>query len=326
MLSDLNQLKSILSLRGKECQLVVAIRGGDDYLIQELKHKNIQILWNQERFFLLEKTHEPLQWVQWYCHDFEFLTIESIKDAVTKLKNLSLLWSYYSFDFHRRHTLIHDSFKYQGAEKRIQFPVDYEKFKQNREGGFWTLLESNLLLVAKKSSSWKYLGEYEFQENKEEPPSRAYLKLWEIFMKLPSWPSKTETVMDLGACPGGWTWVLKSHAKEVYSVDKAPLASTLMNDKKIIYLKESIFALDPKSWLHIDWLFCDVICYPEKILQLIKKWLNAGFKGNFVFTIKFQGETNFSVIEELKSISGSKLEHLYHNKHELTWIYLQTNS
>ena len=296
MLSGLKDLKSILMHRPNECQLIVAIRGGEEYLKQELEYKKISVLWTKDRFFCLDKTSEPLLWIQWNCSEWELLEINSINDCVTKLKNYSLLWSYYSFDFHRRHSSIQQSFLYQGSDKRIQFPSDYSKFHQNRKGGFWTLLEHNLLLLAKKTSSWRYLGSMEFVENKEEPPSRAYLKLWEIFMRLSFWPKENEVVMDLGACPGGWTWVLRSFARKVISVDKAPLVEYLMRDDKVTYLQESIFALNPADWNHVDWIFCDVICYPEKILQLITKWLDAGFKGISFLLLSFKLQQIFPLL------------------------------
>ena len=54
----------------------------------------------------------------------------------------------------------------------------------------------------------RFGGEYEFQEDKTSPPSRAYLKLWELFTRLGHWPRSGERVLDLGASPGGWTFVL----------------------------------------------------------------------------------------------------------------------
>ncbi len=323
MKSDLNSLQSILKGKEQQYQLVIAIRGGEEYLISELNHKNLKVHWKNDRFYLIDLTAQPLLWVQWSSSDFEMVEVSSINAIIQKLKSYALFWSNYTFDFHRRQALVLEAFTHQGVVKRLNFPEDYAKFQQQKNGGFWTLLEANLLLVAKKCSSWKYLGEMEFVENKVEPPSRAYLKLWEIFMYLPHWPLSHQSVMDLGACPGGWTWVLKNFVREVVSVDKAVLVPQLMKDTKVKFVQESIFALDPKAWSHIDWLFCDVICYPEKIVQLIQKWLQAGHKGNFVFTIKFQGKTDFSAIDSLLAIQESKLIHLYHNKHELTWLYLQ---
>ena len=37
-------------------------------------------------------------------------------------------------------------------------------------------------------------------------------------------------------------------------------------------------------------------------------------------TLKFQGETDFETAARFAAIPGSRLVHLHHNKHELTWI------
>ena len=46
----------------------------------------------------------------------------------------------------------------------------------------------------------------------------------------------------------------------------------------------------------------------------------AGTCRRFVCTLKFQGETDYATAARFAAIPGSVLRHLYHNKHELTWI------
>jgi 23S rRNA (cytidine2498-2'-O)-methyltransferase len=120
--------------------------------------------------------------------------------------------------------------------------------------------------------------------------------------------------LDLGSSPGGWTWVLDQLGCEVTSVDKAPLAQAMKRSKRVKYVEESAFALEPFA---VDWLFSDIICYPERLLELVKRW--QGFARNFVCTIKFQGPTNHDIVREFMAFPGARVEHLFHNKHELTW-------
>ncbi|HWU42920.1 MAG TPA: hypothetical protein VN132_05760, partial [Bdellovibrio sp.] len=71
----------------------------------------------------------------------------------------------------------------------------------------------------------------------------------------------------------------------------------------------------------IDWFFSDIICYPEKLLELVKNWQSSGLCSNFVCTIKFQGKTDFETLEAFQSLENAHVQHLYHNKHEVTlWI------
>ncbi len=326
MSDNLNLLIDILKSNQQDYQLVFAIRDSDEYLVDEIRHKKLKIHWQSERFYLVTKTEDPLLWVQWSCSDFEIVVADSINQLSNALKKYPNYWSNFSFNFHRRQALVAENLKRIASNLRLNFPLDHAKFHQDKTGAFWTLVEQNQLLIAKQASSWRYLGEMEFNEDKEQPPSRAYLKLWEALIYLPTWPILTDTVLDLGSSPGGWSWVLSHLSQNVVSIDKAPLAPQIAKSPHIKFVQDSIFAMDPKKWLHAHWVFCDVICYPEKILELIRHWLACGYAGNMVFTIKFQGDTDFNVIEELKKIPNSTLRHLYHNKHELTWCCLQNFS
>jgi 23S rRNA (cytidine2498-2'-O)-methyltransferase len=59
------------------------------------------------------------------------------------------------------------------------------------------------------------------------------------------------------------------------------------------------------------------------LLSLVQKWLRLGQVRRLVCSVKFQGATDFEVMREFSAIPGSRLLHLHHNKHELTWICLQ---
>jgi 23S rRNA (cytidine2498-2'-O)-methyltransferase len=52
----------------------------------------------------------------------------------------------------------------------------------------------------------------------------------------------------------------------------------------------------------------------------VKAWLDSGSCRSFVCTLKFQGSSHYEVIREFASVPGSRLLHLSHNKHELTWM------
>ncbi|RYI82247.1 MAG: hypothetical protein EON47_23465, partial [Acetobacteraceae bacterium] len=85
---------------------------------------------------------------------------------------------------------------------------------------------------------------------------------------------------------------------------------------------ESAFGLDPKQMPAMDWLFSDVICYPARLLALVRRWLEAGRARNFCCTIKFQGETDHAAAAEFAAIPGAMVFHGAHNKHELMFVLL----
>jgi 23S rRNA (cytidine2498-2'-O)-methyltransferase len=188
--------------------------------------------------------------------------------------------------------------------------------------GSWTLIDANRLLAAPDCTHPFPNGEVRFVEDRAGPPSRAYLKLWEALTLIGRRPCPGEVCLDLGSSPGGWNWALAQIGARVISVDKAPLAPEVARLPGIEHRSESAFALDPRAVGPVDWLFSDVVCYPARLLSLVERWLAAGTCRHFVCTIKFQGETDHATASRFAAIPGSQLRHLFHNKHELTWIKL----
>jgi 23S rRNA (cytidine2498-2'-O)-methyltransferase len=249
--------------------------------------------------------------------DPQRISISSIGDAAKKLRAIQRNWALYSFDHHRRAALIAAELPKVSAK-----PLAFGTPAPKAPLGSWTLLQKDLLLAAPHCSSPFPNGEVAFVEDRQAPPSRAYLKLWELFTLIEQRPKPGELCLDLGASPGGWSWVLAGLGARVLSVDKAPLDPRIAALPGIEYRKESAFALDPRTVGRADWLFSDVVCYPKRLYTLVQKWLAVGTVRRFVCTIKFQGETDCATARQFAAIPGSRLLHLHHNKHELTWVRL----
>lgn len=188
--------------------------------------------------------------------------------------------------------------------------------------GSWTLLDANTIIASARCSSPFRNGEVTFAEDRQAPPNRAYLKLWDAFTRIGQRPQPGERCLDLGASPGGWSWVLHETGASVVAVDKAPLAPRIAALPRLKYRRDSAFALDPATIEPVDWLCSDIVCYPTRLLTLVKRWLDSGRAKHFVCTLKFQGETDHATAREFAAIPGSQLMHLFHNKHELTWAKL----
>lgn len=269
------------------------------------------------RLVLTEHPPEPIAWAQNIWFDPVRIDIASIKDGARKLRAIQRNWALYSWDHHRRATLIAGELPKVSAK-----PLVFPSPPPAAPLGSWTLIEPGVILASARCSSPFPNGEVQFIEDRDAPPSRAYLKLWDVFTHLGVHPGPGETCLDLGACPGGWTWVLQSLGARVIAVDKAPLDPAVARLPGVSVRRESAFGLEPKTMNGIDWLFSDVICYPSRLLGLVRRWLEVGSARRFVCTLKFQGATDFETINEFKSIPGSQLIHLAHNKHELTWVKL----
>jgi 23S rRNA (cytidine2498-2'-O)-methyltransferase len=260
---------------------------------------------------------QPVAWVANVWRNPIVMPVTSIGDAATKLRAIQRNWALYSWDHHRRAALIADKLPSVSAK-----PLAFGAPAPSAPLGSWTLLAPDVVLASPTCSSAFPNGEVAFVEDKAGPPNRAYLKLWEALTLLGTRPQPGERCLDLGASPGGWTWVLQQCGARVLSVDKAPLDPAIVSLPGVETRAESAFGLDPRSVGPVDWLCADIVCYPERLLTLVQRWLTAGTVRRFVCTLKFQGETDFAAMERFAVIPDSRLVHLHHNKHELTWIKL----
>lgn len=299
----------------------IAPRGFEHELAAELARKRQSVLERRGRLFLCKDAPASLAWAQNVWLEPRFLSVRSIKDAACQLKNLQRNWA------------LHESACREGTRRRAVLiekalphvsrkPLIFGAPLPDAPLGAWTMWETDRILASPSCISRFADGEVLFEENKKDPPNRAYLKLWEVFTLLPQRPGPGERCLDMGACPGGWTWVLASLGARVLSVDKAPLEPAIAQNPLVTYLAGSAFALNPETTGVFDWLCCDVICYPERLLKTIQRWIKSGKVRNFVCTLKFQGETDHESAEAFAAIPGSRLMHLSCNKHELTWVLL----
>lgn len=188
-----------------------------------------------------------------------------------------------------------------------------------RSGAFTLLAEDRVLLAARRQSPFAN-GEARFHESRE-APSRAYLKLWEALTILGAHPGPGDLCYDLGAAPGGWSWVAASLSARVVAIDRAPLAPSVAAMLGVRHRSESAFGIDPRKEPRIDWLLCDVIAYPPRTLGLVRRWLDAGRAARIIASVKFQGPTDHDSIAAFEAIPGGRLVHLSHNRHELTFLW-----
>jgi len=246
--------------------------------------------------------------------------VKSISDAAQYLKSLQRNWSLFPSVYHRRAALIQSKLPYVSSK-----PLNFPQAAPEAPLGSWTLLEQGLILAATHCRSPFANGVPTFVENTEDPPSRAYLKLWECFAILGFWPKAGDKVVDLGACPGGWSWVLHQLGCHVIAVDKAPLEPKIDALPQLQFWQESAFGIEPQDFVRkegrAEWLLSDMACYPEKLWRLVLKWRQEKACRHVICTLKFQGETDFQVIEDFLTLPDVKIMHLFNNKHELT-VYI----
>ncbi|TAJ24286.1 MAG: hypothetical protein EPO67_23815 [Reyranella sp.] len=295
----------------------LAADGFEAQLREELARRGATIREAHDRLLISDGAAVPAAWAANIWHDCVELPVASIGTAAKSLRDIQRNWAMYAPLHHRRAALIQEKLPHVSAK-----PVVFPATAPTAPLGSWTLLAPDRLLAAASCTSPFANGEVELVEDKVGPPSRAYLKLWEALVRLRRWPQAGERCLDLGASPGGWTWVLAKLGANVVAVDKAPLDPRVAAMPYVAWRGESAFALDPASVGPIDWLFSDVICYPARLLRLVERWRATGQVRNFVCTIKFQGETDHETAEAFAALPGAQVLHLHNNKHELTFALL----
>jgi 23S rRNA (cytidine2498-2'-O)-methyltransferase len=289
------------------------ISGLEDHLEQEIGPNAGS--WGP--FYWVKNPRLPVFWFQ-NCWFKPFrLRFDTISEATAALRSIQRNWAPSLFTQFRRGALISAKLPPLSSKKK-PFPWTLP----DNPMGSWTLLDANTLIGSAECASPFPKGIIEFDEDKLGPPSRAYLKLWEALVRCSRLPRQGERCLDAGASPGGWTWALANLGATVLAVDRTPLEDRVIAMPGVSFQKHDAFTLSPGEIGPLDWLFSDVICYPRRLYEWIEKWLNSGLCKNFICTIKMQGEWDAETTRRFAAIPGSTLVHLYHNKHELTWIKL----
>ncbi|HIV64660.1 MAG TPA: hypothetical protein H9991_00205 [Candidatus Mailhella excrementigallinarum] len=299
----------------------LAARGFERELADELEMRQPGcVTERRERLFVSSAPPIPAAWAQNIWLEPFFLPIASVGDAARQLRGIQRNWHCHPVDLYRRTALIAEHLPPVKAR-----PLAFGENVPVSPLGAWTLWERDLLLLSARCSSPFPDGEVRFEEDRFNPPSRAYLKLWEAFTLLGERPAPGELCLDLGASPGGWSWVLGTLGAHVFAVDKAPLAPGVMNMRGVDWCRGSSFSLSPDMTGTVDWLFSDMACYPGRLLDLVRLWHEHGAARRFLCTLKFQGETDHASARAFAAFPGSRLLHLSCNRHELTWFFNPTS-
>jgi 23S rRNA (cytidine2498-2'-O)-methyltransferase len=260
----------------------------------------------------------PAAWALNIWTDPRELPAETTGTAAAALRAIQRNWGYLPFDHDSRAALI--TAKLPPLKPK---PLAFPTAAPTSHLGAWTMLSHDRMLASPTQTSPFVNGEVAFLEDRVGPPSRAYLKLWEALTLCRAWPGPGDICLDLGAAPGGWTWVLAKLGATVTAIDKAPLTPAIAAMPNVTSRQESAFALDPTQEQPVDWLVCDVIAYPERLLTLVRNWIASGKAKNIICTLKFQAATDHESAEAFAAIEGGQVSHLFHNKHELTFTYMK---
>jgi 23S rRNA (cytidine2498-2'-O)-methyltransferase len=299
----------------------LAATGYEHELDEELGRGGVAVVATHGRLRIVEGRPIHAAWAANTWWDAERIPVTSIGHAARELRDRQRNWALYAPEHRGRAELVVEKLPYLAAR-----PLEMGELAPDAPLGSWTLLDRDLVLAATRCSNPFPNGEPQFVEDREGPPSRAYLKLWEAFARLRRQPQPGERCLDLGAAPGGWTWLLARTGAEVLAVDKAPLAPDVAALSNVTWRQGSAFALDPDELEPVDWWCSDIIAYPDRLYTLVSRWLASGRVRNLVCTVKLQGTTDHEVVARFAALPGARLFHLDQNKHELTLAVLDDAS
>ena len=161
-------------------------------------------------------------------------------------------------------------------------------------------------------------------------PSRSALKLEEALLSLlgererGAWLRPGMRAADLGAAPGGWSWVLARHHVHVTAVDNGPLQPALLDTGLVRHLREDGFHWAPDRTL--DWMVCDMVDQPRRVAARMAEWFRHDWCRHAVFNLKLPMKKRWQEVQLCLElfIDGAdrpldvRARQLYHDREEIT--------
>ncbi len=184
-----------------------------------------------------------------------------------------------------------------------------------------------------------WLGGQRRMADDDAAPSRSYLKVEEAYIVLGREPQAGETVVDLGAAPGGWSYSAAKRGAQVIAVDNGPLKGGALNNPRIEHRLEDAFGFRPAfadpaggaaaMKMGCDWLFCDMVEDPHHVTRnIVTPWLSGGWCRRFVINLKFGHVDSLALLREIRAADSPftryatnvRIRHLYHDREEFTVV------
>nr|WP_246505349.1 23S rRNA (cytidine(2498)-2'-O)-methyltransferase RlmM [Coralloluteibacterium stylophorae] len=161
-------------------------------------------------------------------------------------------------------------------------------------------------------------------------PSRSALKLDEAIAVLLDEGERERRLAagmyaaDLGAAPGGWSWILARRYLRVWAIDNGPLAASAHATGLIEHVRADGFRWQPPQTL--DWMVCDMVEQPRRVADRMATWLREGWCRQTIFNLKLPMKKRWDetalCLDLLRERAGMPLEirarQLYHDREEIT--------
>lgn len=191
----------------------------------------------------------------------------------------------------------------------------------------WFVFFADFQRVFVSRESWR--GGQRRMADDPQAPSRSYLKIEEAYVVLGREPAPGESVCDLGAAPGGWSYSAARHGARVIAVDNGPLKGGAFEHPLIEHRREDAFKFQPPPGERYDWMFCDLVEEPHHVVQnLAEPWLGNKWCRQFVVMLKFGRTDPVALLRDVRApgspfgkyATDFRIRHLYHDREEFTLV------
>jgi 23S rRNA (cytidine2498-2'-O)-methyltransferase len=163
-----------------------------------------------------------------------------------------------------------------------------------------------------------------------EAPSRSALKLDEALLSLLDADEREQLLQpgmnaaDLGAAPGGWSWILARRHLRVFAIDNGPLAESALATGLVEHIRADGFHWQPPKPL--DWLVCDMVESPRRVAARLAEWFALGWCKHAIFNLKLPMKKRWeetrhclrSFAERAEKPLTVRARQLYHDREEIT--------
>ena len=163
-----------------------------------------------------------------------------------------------------------------------------------------------------------------------EAPSRSALKLEEALLVLLDERERATLLRegmraaDLGAAPGGWTWVLIRNGLRVQAIDNGPMRGELLDSGRVEHLRADGFSWQPPQPL--DWMVCDMVEQPRRVAERMASWFREGWCRHAIFNLKLPMKKRWQETRLCLDLFAQQAEkpltirakQLYHDREEIT--------
>ena len=161
-------------------------------------------------------------------------------------------------------------------------------------------------------------------------PSRSALKLEEALLVLLDERERVALLRpgmraaDLGAAPGGWTWVLARNGLQVTAIDNGPLRPHVFDSGRVEHLRADGFGWQPPRAL--DWMVCDMVEQPRRVAARMAQWFAQGWCRQAVFNLKLPMKKRWAETRLCLDLFATQAQRplsirarqLFHDREEIT--------